>query len=107
MTFVKSVLARIEKLVPPIGSMLKNFDVDKALSGLVTTGVRSITWNHAKIFAVNGKAVLTGGTNFWDEYSSRQDGNGKRIDHDIVDHSVKVFGDAAVSAHKWADYFWR
>ena len=52
---------------------------------------------------------MTGGGNYWREYMTDQRANGKpddRIDHNIIDHQAKVVGDAAVSAHKWADYFW-
>lgn len=43
---------------------------------------------------------MTGGINYWSPYTEADT-------HDICDTSVKIEGDAAVSAHKWADYFWR
>ena len=61
--------------------------------------VPAISWNHAKILAVNGRTMMTGGGNYWREYLGSA--------HDIIDHQVKVKGDAAISGHKYADYFWK
>lgn len=90
--------------------MLQAFDFEKHVADLVKTGARQISWNHGKIFAVNGTSIYTGGTNFWTEYSTTQfarDEAKTPIDHNIVDHGVKIVGDAAVAGHKWADYFWQ
>lgn len=56
------------------------------------------SWNHGKILAVDGKTMMTGGINYWNEYihSSRN----------ILDMQAKLTGDAAISAHRYADYFW-
>ena len=58
-----------------------------------------ISWNHGKVLAVNGKTMMTGGGNYWSVCSGGQ--------HDIVDQQAKLTGDAAISAHRWADYFWK
>ena len=79
----------------------------KVVNDLIEKPIRAITWNHAKLLAVNGKVVMTGGGNYWTAYSSKDEPDGKILDHDIIDHQAIVVGDAAVSAHKWADYFWR
>ncbi|KAI6356182.1 hypothetical protein MCOR25_007949 [Pyricularia grisea] len=57
-----------------------------------------VTWNHAKIVAVNGRALLTGGGNYFDLYASGQDS--------LIDNDITVLGDAAVTAHNYADYLW-
>ena len=70
------------------------------LDDFLTKGaLPSISWNHAKILAVNGKTMMTGGANYWKEYLGTA--------HAINDHQVKVTGDATISAHKFADYFWK
>ena len=58
----------------------------------------ALSWNHAKIFAVNGQNLVTGGANFWPEYATGQD--------TIFDMAMSVTGDAAVDAHRFAEYFW-
>ena len=86
------------------GTALKWFfqelNVDDLVNQIIVNKAPSITWNHGKVLAVNGTTLMTGGINYWDLYAN----NGP---HDICDHSVKVQGDAAVSAHRWADYFWK
>ncbi|KAE9375127.1 hypothetical protein N431DRAFT_402426 [Stipitochalara longipes BDJ] len=62
------------------------------------TFLNPVTWNHAKIVAVNGRALLTGGGNYYDLYMT----NGTLIDNDIT-----ILGDAAVDGHNYADYLWR
>ena len=38
---------------------------------------RHFVWNHGKILAVNGKTMMTGGGNYWSDYTGTQ--------HDIID----------------------
>jgi phosphatidylserine/phosphatidylglycerophosphate/cardiolipin synthase-like enzyme len=59
----------------------------------------SASWNHGKILAVGGKTMMTGGINYWSDYIS--------YNRKIIDMQAKVIGDAAVSAHGYADYFWK
>ena len=75
---------------------------------LFDNGLRKVSWNHGKVLAVNGRVVMTGGGNYWNAYAANQEVNGKNehTDHTIVDHQARIVGDAAVSAHKWVDYFW-
>jgi phosphatidylserine/phosphatidylglycerophosphate/cardiolipin synthase-like enzyme len=61
--------------------------------------VPCISWNHAKILAVNGKTAMTGGGNYWHEYGDNQ--------HLVNDIQARVTGDAAISAHTYCDYFWQ
>lgn len=103
---VKTFLNRIIKisLDTTAGTALtlftKKLNVDDLVNQVIVNKAPSITWNHGKVLAVNGTTLMTGGINYWDLYAN----NGP---HDICDHSVKVQGDAAVSAHRWADYFWK
>jgi hypothetical protein len=58
-----------------------------------------VSWNHAKIFAVNGTSLVAGGANYWTGYSTGQSW--------LFDLSMSVTGDATISAHKFANYFWQ
>ena len=58
-----------------------------------------MSWNHGKVLAVDGMTMMTGGMNYWPEYSAAQ--------REIIDMQATVMGDAAISAHKYANYFWR
>ncbi len=61
--------------------------------------VPPLCWNHAKIFAVNGTHLVTGGANYWDDYTTGQT--------ETFDMAMSITGDAAVDAHRFADYLWR
>ena len=65
------------------------------LNGLNFPGLPTISWNHAKIVAVNGARMTTGGNNLWDDY-----GNQKT---NIFDSAVKTQGDATIQAHQYLD----
>ena len=82
-----------------ISAFMGDLKIEKMVDGIIKSPVPSITWNHGKVLAVNGTTLMTGGINYWDNYAATGP-------HDICDHAVKVQGDAAVSAHRWADYFW-
>jgi len=57
------------------------------------------SWNHAKIFALNGSQLVIGGANYWAEYSQSQ--------VFLFDLSMRIGGQAAVGAHEFANYLWR
>jgi hypothetical protein len=61
--------------------------------------IQSVSWNHGKILAVNGKTMMTGGANYW--WQNRSD------TYDIIEQQCKIGGDATGSAHAWSDYFFR
>jgi len=91
-----------------IKKMVQTADFDKHVADLVETGAQEVSWNHGKIFAINGKRIYTGGVNWWNEYKTEQkNSQGERIDHNIMDHGIKLVEGAAVSGHRWADYFRR
>ena len=58
----------------------------------------SLSWNHAKIVAVDGKTALVGGHNMWSQ--------DYLIDQPVHDISMQVQGSAATDAHHYADKLW-
>jgi hypothetical protein len=72
---------------------------EEVIKQIFKTVVPNVSWNYAKILAVNGRTLMTGRANFWDEYGDNE--------VEISDLYVKIRDDAAVSAHKYCDYFWR
>jgi phosphatidylserine/phosphatidylglycerophosphate/cardiolipin synthase-like enzyme len=58
----------------------------------------SLSWNHAKIVAVDGKSALVGGHNMWSQ--------DYLIDRPVHDISMQVQGSAAIDAHHYADKLW-
>ncbi|KAK3312950.1 hypothetical protein B0H66DRAFT_631840 [Apodospora peruviana] len=88
---------------PGAKEKLSNFS--KYTPGIVASTVleegiaQTISCNHAKILAVNGSTMMTGGANFWAEYQAGA--------MDIIDTQAKIKGDATISAHNYCDYFWK
>src|SRR4051812_2959320 len=76
----------------------KKWNADLIVDKLLSKDLQSVSWNHGKILAVNGTHLMTGGANYWPDYEI---GSGK-----VYDTSAKIQGDAALSAHKYLDYFW-
>jgi phosphatidylserine/phosphatidylglycerophosphate/cardiolipin synthase-like enzyme len=91
LTWIPFLKGKINKALHMLGKA-------EIIKYLAETTVPSISWNHAKILAVHGKTLMTGGVNFWQEYADNE--------HHINDMSVKIRGDAAISAHRYCDYFW-
>ena len=92
---------RLDYLVDKVKGVEEAFaaiNVEEIAQHLMEHGLSAISWNHAKIIAVNGTTMMTGGGNFWSQYTNNR--------HDIVDMQAKVLGDAAISAHKYCNYFW-
>lgn len=59
---------------------------------------RSLSWNHAKIIAVDGKYLHTGGHNMWDQHYLKS--------NPVHDLSVELEGKIASDAHKFANEQW-
>jgi phosphatidylserine/phosphatidylglycerophosphate/cardiolipin synthase-like enzyme len=80
---------------------LANWSLDDMVNALggPQGQLQALSWNHGKILAVNGKTLMTGGANYWDQNTTKV--------YDIIEQQAKIKGDAAVSAHLWSDYFWR
>lgn len=58
----------------------------------------ALSWNHAKIVAVDGRRAIVGGHNMWTpDYL---------VDAPVFDVSMEVEGPAAVDAHRFADALW-
>jgi hypothetical protein len=100
-------LVKEEAARPTIASFFGDLKLDKLVESTMggkmlhqLNSMEAMTWNHGKIVAVNGTALMTGGINWFAEYAS----TGR---HNICDHSMKLRGNATISAHEWADYFWR
>jgi len=76
-------------------------------------GLPSVSWNHAKYLSVNGKAMMTGGFNYWGDYFRWKelphvDANGNPKDPGfLVDFGIKMQGDVAISVHSFVDEIWR
>lgn len=58
-----------------------------------------VSWNHAKIIAVDGKYLHTGGHNMWDKHYLRHS--------PVFDLSIELRGDVAHDGHLFANNAWR
>jgi len=59
---------------------------------------RSLSWNHAKIIAVDGKYLHTGGHNLWDKHYLQ--------DNPVHDLSLEMEGEITHNAHTFANFQW-
>jgi phosphatidylserine/phosphatidylglycerophosphate/cardiolipin synthase-like enzyme len=59
----------------------------------------SLSWNHAKIIAIDGKTAVVGGHNMYSQ--------DYLIDQPIHDISMQLQGSAAIDAHRYADELWQ
>lgn len=64
----------------------------------------TVSWNHAKIFAINGTNLITGGANYWPNYTTSQPSTPQTW---LFDLSMSITGDAAGDAHQFANYLWQ
>ena len=88
-------LVRDAKAVP--GARLAVYaSAKRSCSGTPSCG--SVSWNHAKIVAVDGRTVLVGGHNMWSE--------DYLVAEPVHDVSMLVHGGAAIDAHHHADRLW-
>lgn len=71
---------------------------DSLLAKIYSQPIPSIGWNHAKILAVHGQTVMTGGGNFWKNYADNVPV--------VSDLQCKIIGGAAESAHAYCNYVW-
>jgi hypothetical protein len=71
---------------------------DKKLKLWVGSWRKGVSWNHAKIVAVDGKYLWTGGHNFWDYHYLK--GN------PVNDLSLEMEGGPAIDAHYYANAQW-
>jgi phosphatidylserine/phosphatidylglycerophosphate/cardiolipin synthase-like enzyme len=57
------------------------------------------TWNHAKLIAVDGKHLQTGGHNVWSDIYLK--------DKPVHDVSIQLVGNVAIDGHNFADVQWK
>lgn len=97
---LRELLKDIEKVSADLAARLAA--LEKYVAGWIArfleTTVPVFSWNHAKIAAVDGVALTTGGANYWHEYTTGQDG--------VFDMALTLQGDAAASAHRFQNYLW-
>lgn len=81
----------VKKIEPEITSWIARF-IEQVL-------IEPVSWNHGKMFAVNGKNLVTAGGNYWDDYITGRTW--------LFDMGMSITGDAAIDAHQFANYLWR
>jgi phosphatidylserine/phosphatidylglycerophosphate/cardiolipin synthase-like enzyme len=82
-----------------IDTSLAMFKKGEVVTQMTKKVAPAISWNHAKMLAVHGQTLLTGGGNYWSEYV-----DGAR---DISDLQCKIKGNATFSAHLYCDHLWK
>ena len=93
----KQYLDEVE--VKQINDTLDKFTDVNLLDQIYHHTVPTIGWNHAKILAVHGQTLLTGGANYWGDYADNRT--------TISDLQCKIIGGAAGAAHAYCDYLWQ
>jgi hypothetical protein len=100
---IKNSFSLVNLVDEAVGGGAKDF-IDKIFeavqgicAGLLAHWDKIVSWNHCKIFAINGQSVLQGGANFWgpDYVTSGP--------HDLL---TSLDGNSAVSAHNWCNKMW-
>lgn len=82
-----------------IDASLAMFKKGEVVTQMTMKVAPAISWNHAKILAVHGQTLLTGGGNYWHQYM-----DGER---EISDLQCKIKGNATFSAHSYCDHLWK
>ena len=104
--FVEGLWARIvaaaREVADEVHEFLAGIDRD-TLDGWIVRHLNSLgiftgNWNHAKMFAANGRSLVQGGANYWGEYATGFPW--------LFDTSIVMTGDAVGDAHRFADYMW-
>lgn len=97
---LRDFLGEIDSVSVELATRLRALESN--LSGWIkrflATAIPVFSWNHAKIVAVNGDALVTGGANYWHEYTTGQTSP--------FDMAMSICGDAVGSAHRFQDYLW-
>jgi len=73
-------------------------DAGEKISLWVGSWRKGVSWNHAKIIAVDGKHLWTGGHNFWDRHYLRT--------NPVNDLSILMDGNVARDGHRFANAQW-
>ena len=93
--YTETASSYMDRLTSDLGSSADHARI--IVAGVETSWLYS--WNHAKIVAVDGKTVITGGHNLWE--SAYAGGP-----NPVSDVSMRLTGPAAESAHTFADQLW-
>uniref|UniRef100_A0A7S1B4E0 PLD phosphodiesterase domain-containing protein n=1 Tax=Corethron hystrix TaxID=216773 RepID=A0A7S1B4E0_9STRA len=81
-------------------TITQGFPIPSSLEVWVGTYRKSInTWNHGKIIVIDGKELITGGSNYYTDHYLRED--------PVHDVSMRVSGGAAVTAHRFSEKIWK
>jgi len=78
--------------------LVADLDNDANIRLWVGAWRRGVTWNHAKIIAVDGRHLHTGGHNMWDAHYLEYD--------PIHDLSLELEGECALDGHRFANRQW-
>jgi len=81
-----------------INELTKDLPDDANIQMWVGAWRRGVSWNHAKIIAVDGRILHTGGHNMWDSHYLEYD--------PIHDLSLEMEGDVAYDGHLFANRQW-
>jgi phosphatidylserine/phosphatidylglycerophosphate/cardiolipin synthase-like enzyme len=66
----------------------------------------SLSWNHSKTIAVDGRVALVGGHNLWgSDYIQAYPGG--PVTNPVHDVTVRVEGPVTVAVHRWVNALWR
>jgi phosphatidylserine/phosphatidylglycerophosphate/cardiolipin synthase-like enzyme len=84
----KKVLKRLTRSIPD----------DTKLRIWLGAWRRSVSWNHAKIIAVDGRYLHTGGHNWWTRHYLRKS--------PVLDLSIELEGPCAIDAHHFSQHQW-
>jgi len=96
--------AAVYDLVPDVdgtlGDMTTNISTSTTKLKMVVGAYRRgpLTWNHAKIIAVDGNILIEGGHNLW--------GPDYLAESPVHDVSIALAGPAAIDAHRFLDRLW-
>jgi hypothetical protein len=99
---VRFMFANVITVPCDCNAILKEFTngipTDTNLQIWVGSWRKGMCWNHAKIVAVDGKYLYTGGHNLWDPVYLRKD--------PIHDTSIQLEGNVALEGHNFANELW-
>jgi phosphatidylserine/phosphatidylglycerophosphate/cardiolipin synthase-like enzyme len=81
-----------------IEALTKGIPTDSNLQVWVGAWRKGVSWNHAKIIAVDGCALHTGGHNMWTDHYLKND--------PVCDLSLELEGAVAIDGHMYANEQW-
>lgn len=94
-SFSETAAAYMTRLKADLGAIADNVKI--SVAGVETSWLYS--WNHSKIIAVDGRTSIVGGHNMWEAAYGQ-------VENPISDLTMRLEGQAAKSAHTFADLLW-